>query len=1818
MTKKLTKILFTLIAGLVLVSCVGEKKGKTPKCGVGEEFNKVSQKCFNVQQAPTSTLESMEVYEDSGATSFLLKYTDVNNDQAIDCQVFDTELNIEMRSPLYSTAQTEAQAIITQGTQCVTSISTATHPTERTNAANFLAIAQLAFEGILSTDTTVGMTSALSGFSSAISNLATYCSGLTGVPLGQYYGGVTAALNTNIGMTASWINKRCSCAAGFCHTELVPGKNVTGSFGVSYNITEGVDGTSVTKPVSVQVLAINDLPVAVDSHSAGLEATTAFSPLMTFTIPFGQDIETSPLALSYKIATGPVNGLILGCSLDAGLPNYSTGRSCVYLPASSDAGVVSPLVNKLATLSVLGDNAADGILYTARSGGVSGHGISVIYSVHSLLNSANNVEVSVTGKNIVVGIESGTTTVKAIVDAINTDLFASAIITATSTNVVTENTNTQTILGSAQNFAGSNTPFDSFTYTVSDGTGVSVTEGRITLDVELQDDPPVAGTLVGITFTEDQDELITLVYTDAESDLGTACSITLPAITNLIVKTACSCTVGGLCTATIRPKQDFKDTVGVTPFYWTVTAGGLTSSLATETHTVASVNDAPFAKHLSATMTESATATAAPFSFAFHDGVLPPGVDIEGSVLKYELEGLNGGMGTGTLTGCVDGLGVITPSSAATCVFTPQDGNINGESTTNATFTVGTYANPITFTALHLGEEHNSVVVNIVDNGVAPANMALVEVSSTSTFVTTVTVEVNFTTTTTDDVRTAILTHPYAKELITIPAVVPAVIGATSTAPLATAEANGHRINYKVTDVDGAIGYGVFHISIKIEDDTPIACPYSPFTEAKECGLAGCIGTVTPTAANITPKTVGIIYYDQNSAVCYTSSGISSSADWTIVTNFSTIITKKVVSQNGSVEIKNIRLDEGGADATEDAQQMRIIDVVVSDDILLPRKAANIEFFYNGSAVSLTPAIPAVGVAMVTAPGAIDAGASADLQNFSIKITPSDLIIGSGTVTVTIGDGGKQIDLIIPIEVTDSAVIHNGWTKIMAQGPKVDKYGIVQDQNFVCNYSETKCNTGDSCTGSATPVTGVFDADELNAIFYDSTNQKCYRATTAGAGTTVWEAFNTYCNVTASFYDTAACPAGASCISATGLTPGNVASVLNTSILDYISDTNYKCYRSSGRDSISWQEYDATGSVTMSWAPMVITGSGSLSGFNIFRRMAGEDFDYTDPINKILLTSISTTYIDNSDNSKFGPIPNTVYYYEVVPVVATGSPVANIQIRTDQFEKRVIRVIVPGRNKTFVSRDIVNTTMCDKMANTAQNSGVNYAFNAGLGTYTCNYEGPGDTGSVAGAGIYDFGKDLIVDRYEAGCPYTKASDPIEGCSNNTGNMATSGSCIGTIDPVAGTNVTIGTAANQVYYNRANGKCFQYNGAWTEMNSLLWNDATNLAAGVSVAGLAALTSNYSYSALPPVTNVSQSDSKVFCDGTSTATTLGLCDGATNAAVPAVGATGTFYYNSTSKKCFVSNGVAWLEGYSGLSGRLPSRKEQVAYSEWDFTTITNSTANTREGGLSMNSNSKCNSASANGLEAFYTDSVIPNVSNVYTLPGTSSSGIRSMMTGSSETALCSSKYGVQDSIGNVTEWTSDRMFCGAFSCGGTLAVDNFGLDYIGHGDDDFAPVSSANGTFLRYMFNSDTGPCSESLGEGTGCDGYLTSWIYANKPDDAKKFFIPMGLPAVESSAPISVGNYLYNFFEAIGSSAGITSTQLHNDTIIVNNEQIDVVGNPANTDGLGGITTGGSYLHTNGAGTYHLELVPNSDTTQNTRVDIGFRCVAPAANAVFIE
>ena len=105
-------------------------------------------------------------------------------------------------------------------------------------------------------------------------------------------------------------------------------------------------------------------------------------------------------------------------------------------------------------------------------------------------------------------------------------------------------------------------------------------------------------------------------------------------------------------------------------------------------------------------------------------------------------------------------------------------------------------------------------------------------------------------------------------------------------------------------------------------------------------------------------------------------------------------------------------------------------------------------------------------------------------------------------------------------------------------------------------------------------------------------------------------------------------------------------------------------------------------------------------------------------------------------------------------------------------------------------------------------------------------------------------------------------------------------------------------------------------------------------------------------------------------------------------------------------------------SVFNAGFPTRKEQIAFSLFDEDADDDAIAR-MEIGQDINNFPKCNTNNGSGTQDFFTEGTLPGVSARFTISGTTSSGIRSMWTGSDQTRPCQSRYGIQDIVGNVEE-------------------------------------------------------------------------------------------------------------------------------------------------------------------------------------------------------
>ena len=809
---------------------------------------------------------------------------------------------------------------------------------------------------------------------------------------------------------------------------------------------------------------------------------------------------------------------------------------------------------------------------------------------------------------------------------------------------------------------------------------------------------------------------------------------------------------------------------------------------------------------------------------------------------------------------------------------------------------------------------------------------------------------------------------------------------------------------------------------------------------------------------------------------------------------------------------------------------------------------------------------------------------------------------GTGNTDWQQVDAWPVTTVYFKVTVNPISAVLPAWKNLAASGPHVNKYNEVKSKDSIsCPYSKAKCSGGSACTGNFPPGHPPFSippviGDEDYVIYHDTNANECYFWNPNLAYPNRWQKFINHCNITQSEHATE-CYNG-SCLFDRDVT--NPTTLRPTGIDHYYAFYDHdldtlSCYRSFGIHVGQLGEYDGTGKTVLSWEDFVFKGSSNLNGYNIFRRKAYEEFGEF-AINKVPLSSALFTYTDNAVNSRNGPVPGTVYYYQVRPIIENRDtwPLGH---------HRNARIFVPNSNMSFVHRRIINKRMCELMGRDAT------AIDGGNHN-RCAYTGPGDNAD----GYYDIGQDFHVATFEAGCPYTVETN---SCSTSDGN------CIADRLP----DDTDDGNNGDFFYNRDEGICY-----WKNTGSATWEALDE--------GTADILTEYGTgdnntkeilkSERPPLSRISQTQAVNMCSDDSMrqsdmipgcAFSLTGCDTADNRCTDTqdpdggngnytAATLGIYFWNATQKRCWRADSTTagdWflIGGGGGVAPnqfdmRLPTRKEQIAFSFWD-TTIDHVTAIAYEQGLSLDIDNACNSASADGLTHGYSDLEAPPSADLYSLPGTHFSGIRSMATGVEQTKNCQSIFGIRDIIGNVTEWSSDQVTCHTpYNC----AFDTTNTDFLVQSAT--SRINTAGGfSFGHYDGDSNNleddwdtdgyplGPCRDQDNDDI-CDSFFDSWPIESRLNVAENFIAPLGLPA-HADFPYNYENdNAIDAFLPIGSSLGVSGSHLRRDTIEIQSRYIYCPYNQEDSD------CGGNDCTTDetGFGTPDVNITPTGHTSSN--------------------
>jgi len=165
----------------------------------------------------------------------------------------------------------------------------------------------------------------------------------------------------------------------------------------------------------------------------------------------------------------------------------------------------------------------------------------------------------------------------------------------------------------------------SFNYTVTANTKTS-NQASASLTIDAVNDAPIANNITPASFNEDTQSIITLSYTDPESDLATACSVS--SLTNVTEAQSCSCDGSGVCTVGVTGTNNYN---GSASFNYTVTAAAQTSIAKSATLTINPVNDAPTINAITDQYTAQNQTLNSSVTINDIDGSLPCGTVLSGS-----------------------------------------------------------------------------------------------------------------------------------------------------------------------------------------------------------------------------------------------------------------------------------------------------------------------------------------------------------------------------------------------------------------------------------------------------------------------------------------------------------------------------------------------------------------------------------------------------------------------------------------------------------------------------------------------------------------------------------------------------------------------------------------------------------------------------------------------------------------------------------------------------------------------------------------------------------------------------------------------------------------------------------------------------------------------------------------------------------------------------------------------------------------------------------------------------------------------------------
>ena len=607
---------------------------------------------------------------------------------------------------------------------------------------------------------------------------------------------------------------------------------------------------------------------------------------------------------------------------------------------------------------------------------------------------------------------------------------------------------------------------------------------------------------------------------------------------------------------------------------------------------------------------------------------------------------------------------------------------------------------------------------------------------------------------------------------------------------------------------------------------------------------------------------------------------------------------------------------------------------------------------------------------------------------------------------------------ICEVTIPASNVIHQGWEDIFAIGPK--RNGLTDDI-----VTERIRQPGDADYVHKVPME---DSAATAGTAWDKANPSLSGSKT-GIIRIVWPDFK-------------------------------FASLVNKTIFDYRNTaTGYNIYRI---------RFDSTNTAhTATYTPTLNDSSWIKINPSLIEPQQTNNFKYGEWID----------YTAGKDERSTGSNLDRAetYWYKVEPIL-NGTVVAY----ETQPSDGVIKVILPPVNKALVHRWIANKQVCGDLGRAVDRSKHYRCEYNGLASRKYNVDG-------VDKDFYDYGGHLIADRFELGVNLSRGKCSISGNKNNSyfiyEGATNSGDCVGYSQPWItgmiwaqtfgnpnGSSLTsapdkVTAPDNSVYYNRSSSLDWNTNQPYVYiMRSGVWKNFNIYDSAAPVGGILESSTVLPANSIIPPKVTGATDSGVG---------LGSILSTNNSGMPPFS---KLPQNKAYKLCMSHKFQFRGRDYYN---RLLRRKENVVAQALPSTSIVPTATSV---GMTDDTVTKGCYTNPNKAERIRTESFpalnLNNGDEKY--PLTSNYGSTKLVlfaTGSESTSNCVSRFGLQDFVGNLAEWSSDVLWCHRGSdskTNGMCSPRYKNLDPNITSTDLFIPPwdSKANGNILNYRSASGT--------------------------------------------------------------------------------------------------------------------------------------------------